>query len=104
MGIPSLNSAILYCVSLYFSVKSRKDIKSKPYPVTKRTYILVFAPMSLIRHQEDLHEVVEVAVEDALCIGSLVAGAKILDHLVGMQDVAADLRAPFYLFLLAFQF
>src|SRR5262249_8407957 len=39
-------------------------------------------------------EVVEIAVENALGVTRLVAGAMVLDPLVGVQEVAADLRAP----------
>src|SRR5690606_9636426 len=41
-----------------------------------------------------LDECIEVAVEDALHVGSLDVGAQILDQLVRLQDVAADLVAP----------
>jgi hypothetical protein len=34
----------LYNVSLYFSVKSLKDIKSKSYPATKRPYFVTSMP------------------------------------------------------------
>ena len=52
-------------------------------------------------HKENLHKVIKIAVEDALCVGGFVTGAKVLDHLVWMKNVAADLRAPLDLLLLA---
>ena len=73
MGIPYLNSA--FCI-----------------------YLII-----IVSHQEDLHEVVKVAVEDALRVGGLVAGAQVLDHLVGMKNVAADLGTPLDLLFLAFE-
>src|SRR5262249_2539329 len=47
------------------------------------------------------HEAVEVAVEDALCVADLVAGAVVLDPRRGMERVAADLRPPRDVLLLA---
>ena len=47
------------------------------------------------------HELVEVAVEHPLHVADLVLGAVVLDHRVGVQDVAADLRAPGDVFDLA---
>src|SRR6266545_3871841 len=41
-----------------------------------------------------LHEGIEVTVQNGPCAGGLVARPQVLDHLVGMQDVAADLVAP----------
>src|SRR5207249_7083633 len=41
-----------------------------------------------------LHERVEVTVEDGACVRRLVAGPQVLDHLVGVEDVAPDLVAP----------
>ena len=43
--------------------------------------------------QVGAHEVVEVAVEHALGVAHLDAGAEVLDHRVRVQDVGADLRA-----------
>ena len=40
------------------------------------------------------HELVEVAVEHRLGVRRLHVGAQVLDHLVGLQDVGADLVAP----------
>ena len=40
------------------------------------------------------HEAIEVAVKDIGGRARLVVGAVVLDHLVGMQDVRADLVAP----------
>ena len=48
-----------------------------------------------------LHERVEVAVEDRLGVAGLVARPQVLDHLVGVQDVAPDLVAPAGLDVLA---
>src|SRR5690242_8819602 len=44
--------------------------------------------------QRRLHEFVEIAVEHRAGIGSRDAGAQVLDHLVGLQHVGADLVAP----------
>ena len=49
------------------------------------------------------HEVVEVAVEDRLGVAGLVVRPEVLDHLVGMEDVAPDLVAPAGLDVLALQ-
>jgi hypothetical protein len=56
-----------------------------------------------VSHKEHFHEVVQITVEDALGVGGLVTGTQILDHLVWMKDVAADLRAPFDLLFLTFK-
>ena len=48
-----------------------------------------------------MHERVEVAVEHGLRVAGLVVGAQVLDHLVGVQHVAADLRAEVHVELLA---
>src|SRR5438094_2604356 len=40
-----------------------------------------------------MNELVEVAVENCLRIAGFVPGAVILDELVGLEDVAADLAA-----------
>ena len=40
------------------------------------------------------YEIVYFAVEDGLGVGGLVIGAVVLDHLVGLEDVGADLVAP----------
>src|SRR5215217_2032879 len=53
--------------------------------------------------QRRAHELVEVAVEDARRVGGLDVGPQILDHLVRLQDVAADLVAPADVGLLVFQ-
>ena len=55
-------------------------------------------------HEEHLHKIVQIAVEDALGVGGLVTGAKVLYHLVWMKDVAADLRAPLDLLFLTLKF
>src|SRR5215210_8593664 len=47
------------------------------------------------------HEPVEVAVEHALGVAGLVAGAVILHPLGGMKGVGADLRSPLRGLLLA---
>ena len=39
------------------------------------------------------HELVEVAVQDRLDVAGLHAGPVVLDHLVGVEDVGADLAA-----------
>src|SRR5262245_66672530 len=44
--------------------------------------------------QPGFHERVEVAVEHGAGIGGLHAGAQVLHHLVGLQNVGADLVAP----------
>src|SRR6188768_1417707 len=44
--------------------------------------------------QVALDEFVDVAVEHALHVARLDLGAQVLDHLVRLQDVAADLAAP----------
>src|SRR5665648_303129 len=44
-------------------------------------------------HEVLVHEPVEVAVEHALGVADLVAGAQVLHHLVRVQHVAADLAA-----------
>ena len=59
---------------------------------------------SIIFHQEDLHEVIQVSVKDCLSIRSLVTGTEILYHLVRMKDIASDLRSPLDLLLLTFEF
>jgi hypothetical protein len=41
-----------------------------------------------------LQEVVKVTVQDAGRIALLDAGAQVLDHLIGLEDVGADLVAP----------
>jgi hypothetical protein len=50
---------------------------------------------------ERLDELVEVAVERGLHVAGLLAGAEVLHHLVGLQDIAADLAAQADLALLA---
>lgn len=52
---------------------------------------VIFNIILIIFHQEDLHEVIKVTVEDSLGIRSLMARAKVLDHLVRMQDIASYL-------------
>src|ERR1700722_5272500 len=44
--------------------------------------------------QPAVHERIEVAVHDALDITGLHAGAQILLHAVGLENIAADLIAP----------
>src|SRR5690242_1842803 len=44
--------------------------------------------------QRSLHEVIEIAVEHRACIRGRDAGTQVLDHLIGLQDVRADLVAP----------
>jgi hypothetical protein len=44
--------------------------------------------------QERLDEPVDVAIEDPVRIASLMAGAKILDHAIGLEDIRANLVAP----------
>ncbi len=41
-----------------------------------------------------MDEGVNVAIHDGLEVGAFGAGAKVLDHLIGLEDVAADLIAP----------
>src|SRR5262249_22185686 len=50
-------------------------------------------------HQIALDEHVDVAVEHAIDVADLFLGAVILHHLVGVQDVAADLAAEVDVFL-----
>ena len=51
--------------------------------------------------QPALHEPVEVAVEHGADVARLHVGAQVLDHLVRLQHVRADLAAPADLGLLA---
>src|SRR6187551_316381 len=44
--------------------------------------------------QVGMDEPVDVAVQDALGVSDLVPGPMVLDLLVGLEDVAADVRAP----------
>lgn len=53
-------------------------------------------------HQVALHKLVQVAVKHALGVGGGIAGPQVLDHLVRMKDVGADLRAPLDLLFRAF--
>jgi hypothetical protein len=46
-----------------------------------------------ILRQGGFEEVVEVAVEDASGVAFFDPGAQVLDHLVGLEDVGADLVA-----------
>src|SRR5690349_5436667 len=48
---------------------------------------------SLLR-QRRLHEVVEITIEHRARVRGRNAGAQILDHLIGLQDVRADLVPP----------
>ena len=57
----------------------------------------------IVFHQKDFHEVIEISIENSLGIRRLMARTEVLDHLVRMQDIASDLRAPFDLLLLAFK-
>lgn len=57
----------------------------------------------IVFHQKDFHEVIEISIENSLSIRRLMARTEVLDHLVRMQDIASDLRAPFDLLLLAFK-
>ena len=59
--------------------------------------------ISVICHQERLHEGVEVTVEHTLCVGGFHARAHVFHHFVGVQHVRAYLAAPFDLFLLALE-
>lgn len=52
---------------------------------------VIFNIILIIFHQEDLHEVIQVAVENSLSVRSLMSRAKVLDHLVRMQDIASYL-------------
>ena len=45
------------------------------------------------REKVGVDESVEVAVEDALRVPGFVIGAMVLDDLVGMEDIAADLTS-----------
>src|SRR5262249_52902973 len=47
------------------------------------------------------NEIVDVAVENPLGVPRLVSRAVVLDPLVGMEEVAANLRAPGYVLDLA---
>src|SRR5579871_3412086 len=40
------------------------------------------------------HERIEIAVEDTARVGGLHVRPQVLDHLIGLQDVGADLVAP----------
>ena len=60
------------------------------------------APVA-IALQLGLHEGVEVTVEDGPGVRRLVLGAEVLDHLVGVEDVAPDLVAPAGLDVLALE-
>src|SRR5918998_4906547 len=51
--------------------------------------------------QVGVDEGVEVAVEDAVHVSRLLAGAVVLDQLVGVEDVGSDLGSPLYICLLA---
>jgi cytoskeletal protein CcmA (bactofilin family) len=44
--------------------------------------------------QRRLHELVQIAVQHPLRVGAFMAGAQVLDQLVGLQNVGADLVAP----------
>ena len=59
---------------------------------------------SFLAHQEGLHEFVQVSIQNGLGIGGLHSGTQVLDHLVGMKDVGADLASPFDSLFLALQF
>src|SRR2546426_11332699 len=47
------------------------------------------------------HEAVEIAVENTLHVADLGAGARVLDHRIGMQHRGADLRAEVHILRLA---
>ena len=54
-------------------------------------------------HQIGLDELVQIAVQYGLRVGSLVAGAMVLDELVRVERVAAYLRSPLDLLFLTLQ-
>jgi hypothetical protein len=54
--------------------------------------------------QPRVHEPVEIAVEHALRVARAYAGPEVLDHLIRLEDVAANLAAPPNLALLAVEF
>ena len=62
---------------------------------------LVESSLRRLLEQVGAHEVVEVAVEHALDVAHLDAGAQVLDLRVGVQDVGADLRAEVHVLRLA---
>ena len=46
------------------------------------------------KSQKRDHEVVKIPVQHRLDVARLVAGAQVLDELVGREDIGADLASP----------
>ncbi len=93
------------------------------FAVLRKVSYLIKSPFCNLRialrvaaFQIILHERIQVAIQDGLGVADLKIGAVILDHLVGMQNIGADLTPPlgfsvfpaqhgaFLLFFGAFQF
>ena len=55
----------------------------------------------IVFHQEDFHEVIEVAVQHTLSVGRFMTGTKVLHHLVRMKHITSDLRSPLDLLFLS---
>ena len=53
-------------------------------------------------HQERLNEFIQVAIQDALCIGGFITSADVFYHLVWVQHIVPDLASPLDLFLASF--
>ena len=65
------------------------EMAAKVAAITKTFQFIILN--LVIFHQEDLHKVVQVTVKHTLGIGCLVSCPQILDHLIWMEDIAADL-------------
>src|SRR6266540_1942956 len=81
------------------SLGAREDTASGRAARPGGTRLIVLEPLSLedppgrLRQQISANEPVEVPVQDTLGVARLVLGAVVLDELVRVEDVAADLAA-----------
>lgn len=50
---------------------------------------------SYFRLQIGVDEIVDVSIENGVSVGFFVFGASVLDEFVGLEDIIADLLAPF---------
>src|SRR5438477_9458218 len=75
------------------AVSSRDPTKRVATPLLHILDFRRFGAERFLR-QGRAHELIEVAVEDAACVGRLHAGAQVLHHLIGLEHIGADLVAP----------
>ena len=99
--VPRLFCAMLHSTAnvFNFSLRVLSLCSASHGPLHSVSCLLTSDSRSFSTHQIGLDKFVDIAIKHAVDIADFKLGAVVLDHLIGLQNIGANLAAPGDLFL-----